>query len=105
MRTIVRTARCTAQSGSNGRSPAVQIRGLIDSGISTKIIALILPCLDKPRGILPEDIQPELIAILRSEQERMTQRIEFLTRNRDAISTYIEAADEALAHRTPSTAA
>jgi DNA-binding transcriptional MerR regulator len=84
---------------------AVQIRGLIDSGISTKIIALILPCLDKPRGIVPEDIQPELIAVLRSEQERMTQRIDFLTRNRDAIATYIDAADEALARRIATEAA
>jgi DNA-binding transcriptional MerR regulator len=84
---------------------AVQIRGLIDSGISTKIIALILPCLGQPRGIVPEDIQPELIAILRAEQERMTHRIDFLTRNRDSIATYIEAADDALARRTGTSAA
>jgi DNA-binding transcriptional MerR regulator len=84
---------------------AVQIRGLIDSGISTKIIALILPCLDQPRGIIPDDIQPELIAILRGEQERMTQRIEFLTRNRDSIATYIEAANDALTRRTAVSAA
>jgi DNA-binding transcriptional MerR regulator len=84
---------------------AVQIRGLIDSGISTKIIALILPCLDQPRGIVPEDIERALIAILRGEQERMTPRIEFLTRNRDSIATYIDAADDALARRTASAAA
>ena len=27
-------------------------------GIPTKIITLILPCLGKPRGIVPDDIQP-----------------------------------------------
>ena len=84
---------------------AIQIRGLIDSGVPTKIIALILPCLDKPRGIVPDDIQPELLAILRDEHEKMAQRIDFLTRNRDSIATYIQAADEALARRTADTAA
>ena len=84
---------------------AIQIRGLIDSGVPTKIIALILPCLDKPRGIVSDDIQPELLAILRDEREKMTQRIDFLTRNRDSISTYIEAADAALARRTAEPAA
>lgn len=33
----------------------------------------------------------------------MTQRIEFLQRNRDSIDTYIAAADEALARRTQQT--
>lgn len=78
---------------------AMQIRGLIDSGVPTKIIALILPCLDKPRGIVPEDIEPELLAILADERDKMTQRIDFLTRNRDSIDTYIEAAEQALARR------
>ena len=79
---------------------AIQIRGLIDSGAPTKIIALILPCLDKPRGIVPDDIQPELLTILRDERDRMTHRIVFLTRNRDSLSSYIDAADESLATRT-----
>ncbi|WP_074713113.1 MerR family transcriptional regulator [Arthrobacter alpinus] len=78
---------------------AMQIRGLIDSGVPTKIIALILPCLDKPRGIVPEDIEPELLAILGDERDKMNQRIDFLTRNRDSIDTYIEAAEKALARR------
>jgi DNA-binding transcriptional MerR regulator len=81
---------------------AVQIRGLIDSGIPTKIIALILPCLDTPRGIVPEDIEPELVQILAQERDRMTQRIDFLTRNRDSIATYIDAANDALAARADS---
>jgi DNA-binding transcriptional MerR regulator len=80
---------------------AMQIRGLIDSGVPTKIISLILPCLGKPRGIVPEDIKPELLDILREERERMTHRIDFLTRNRDSISEYIEAGEHALARRTP----
>ncbi len=84
---------------------AIQIRGLIDSGVPTKIIALILPCLDKPRGIVPDDIQPELLTILRDERDKMTQRIDFLTRNRDSIATYIDTADAASARQTAGTAA
>lgn len=79
---------------------AIQIRGLIDSGVPTKIISLILPCLGKPRGIVPDDIEPELLDILRGERERMTHRIDFLTRNRDSIDSYITAGEQALARRT-----
>ncbi|ALV40011.1 MerR family transcriptional regulator [Pseudarthrobacter sulfonivorans] len=84
---------------------AVQIRGLIDSGVPTRIIALILPCLDKPRGIVPEDIEPELLTILRQERDKMSHRIDFLTRNRDSIAVYIDAADAALERRTAGSAA
>ncbi|NDV07954.1 MerR family transcriptional regulator [Rhodococcus sp. IEGM 248] len=78
---------------------AIQIRGLIDSGVPTKIIALILPCLGTPHGIVPEDIEPELLNILREERERMDHRIDFLKRNRDSIDTYIKAGEEALMRR------
>jgi DNA-binding transcriptional MerR regulator len=76
---------------------AVQIRGLIDCGVPSRIIAMILPCLDQNREILPEDIGPELLTVLREERDRMDHRIEFLTTNRDNLVGYIEAADEALA--------
>jgi DNA-binding transcriptional MerR regulator len=78
---------------------AVQIRGLIDSGIPTKIIGLILPCLDQQRAIVPEEIEPELLAILGQERDRMTERIDFLTRNRDSIASYMKEAEDALAAR------
>jgi DNA-binding transcriptional MerR regulator len=84
---------------------AIQVRGLIDSGIPTKIIGLILPCLDKQRAIVPEDIEPELLAILGAERDRMTERIEFLTRNRDSIASYMEAAEDALKRKATVTAA
>lgn len=84
---------------------AVQIRGLIDSGIPTKIIGLILPCLDQKRGVVPEDIEPELLAILGEERDRMTERIDFLTRNRDSIAHYMDAAASATATRNNATAA
>ncbi|GAA2319009.1 MerR family transcriptional regulator [Streptomyces violaceusniger] len=69
----------------------LQIRGLLDAGLPTRIIKQILPCLDKPRLIHFSDATPEMIATLEDERDRMTRRIECLTRNRDAISEYLEA--------------
>ena len=69
----------------------IQIRGLLDSGIPTRIINLILPCLDQPRKIVVDDAEPELLEILATERDRMSERIEILTRNRDAIDSYIHA--------------
>jgi DNA-binding transcriptional MerR regulator len=74
-----------------------KIRGLIDSGIPTRIIGNILPCLGKPQVIVVEDAEPELRAILAEERDRMTEKIGFLTHNRDAIESYLEALDEAAA--------
>lgn len=70
----------------------LQIRGLLDAGLPTRIIKQILPCLDVP-GILvcPTDATPEMLATLEHERDRMTERIELLIRNRDAIDAYIEA--------------
>lgn len=78
----------------------IQIRGLIDSGIPTRIIKQILPCLDKPRTIVVEDADPELLTLLARERERMTHRIDCLTRNRDAIDSYMDAVREASPERS-----
>ncbi|SFA73286.1 DNA-binding transcriptional regulator, MerR family [Amycolatopsis marina] len=69
----------------------LQIRGLLDAGLPTRIIRQILPCLDKPRVIHFADATPEMIATLEHERDRMTDRVECLTRNRDAIAEYLEA--------------
>ncbi len=77
----------------------LQIRGLLESGMPTRMIKRILPCLTVP-GILycPDEATPEMIAALEAERQRMTDRIEFLTRNRDAITAYL---DEARSTRSP----
>lgn len=69
----------------------LQIRGLLDAGLPTRIIKQILPCLDKPRAIHFSDATPEMIATLEYERDRMGERIDFLTRNRDAINGYLKA--------------
>ncbi|MEU5212453.1 MerR family transcriptional regulator [Streptomyces sp. NPDC020742] len=69
----------------------LQIRGLLDAGLPTRIIKQILPCLDTPRTLYFPDATPEMLATLRRERDRMTERIRCLTRNRDAIGAYLDA--------------
>ncbi|MEU5010823.1 MerR family transcriptional regulator [Streptomyces sp. NPDC021749] len=66
-----------------------QIRGLLDAGLPTRIIRQILPCLKRPRAIHFPDATPEMLAALEHERDRMTERIETLCRNRDAIGEYL----------------
>jgi DNA-binding transcriptional MerR regulator len=70
----------------------MQIRGLLEAGLPTRIIKNILPCLDTP-GVLvcAEEATPDMISALEQELDRMTSRIQFLTGNRDAIAAYLEA--------------
>jgi DNA-binding transcriptional MerR regulator len=67
-----------------------QITGLLDAGLPTRIIAQLLPCLDKSESVYVPDVTPEMIATLRREHARLTDRIECLTRNRDAIADYVD---------------
>lgn len=68
-----------------------QIRGLLDAGLPTRIIQQILPCLDDPQAILYPDAAAETITALEQHRTQMDARIRCLTRNRDAISTYLAA--------------
>ena len=74
-----------------------QIRGLLDSGLTTEIIRGILPFLAEPDGIhLPAAcLTAETAGLLRSEADRLQQRIECLARNRDAIRGYLAAIESA----------
>ncbi|MEV6101864.1 MerR family transcriptional regulator [Nocardia sp. NPDC051981] len=67
----------------------LQIRGLLEAGLPTRIIKQILPCLGTPRTIHFADATPEMISTLEHETARMTRRITCLTRNRDAIVEYL----------------
>ncbi|GAA2840723.1 MerR family transcriptional regulator [Crossiella cryophila] len=69
----------------------LQIRGLLDAGLPTRLIKQILPCLNKPRAIHFPDATPEMITTLERERDRMSGRIEALVRNRDAIAEYLDA--------------
>ncbi|MEU6620556.1 MerR family transcriptional regulator [Streptomyces litmocidini] len=75
----------------------MQIRGLLDAGLPTRIIKQILPCLNKPRVIHFPDATPEMLETLENERDRMTDRIRCLTRNRDAVAEYLSVVREKLA--------
>jgi DNA-binding transcriptional MerR regulator len=68
----------------------LQIKGLLDAGLPTRIIQQLLPCLDMPQTIYVPNVTLEMVATLRHEQARLSERIECLTRNRDAIADYLE---------------
>ena len=68
----------------------LHITGLLDAGLPTRIIAQLLPCLDKQQTIYVSDVTPEMVATLRREQARLSERIECLARNRDAIAEYVD---------------
>ncbi|WP_067888200.1 MerR family transcriptional regulator [Nocardia vaccinii] len=69
----------------------VHIRGLLDAGLPTRIIKQILPCLQDPSDIHFADATPEIIAVLEHQRDRLTERVDLLTRNRDAMSAYIDS--------------
>ncbi|MGC5165473.1 MerR family transcriptional regulator [Luteimicrobium sp. DT211] len=89
---------------SSGRSPSgyrvyaescvdrvLQVRGLLDAGLPTRIIKEVLPCMDTSRTIRISEATDETIATLERERDRMTDRIRCLERNRDAVADYLDA--------------
>jgi DNA-binding transcriptional MerR regulator len=85
---------------------ALQVRGLLDSGLTTEIIRDLLPCLagsfDSPADpgatLTPPYLSPELSTALTQHLERIQKRIDCLSRNRDAVRAYIAAAREPALH-------
>lgn len=73
-----------------------KIRGLLDSGIPTRIIGDMLPCLNNTEATVVADPDPELREMLVEQRDKMTERISFLEQNRDTLTRYIEAMDRAV---------
>lgn len=69
-----------------------KIRGLLDSGIPTRIIRDILPCLEKPGAIHMRIVAPEMLANLERERAKVEERMESLADNLDAIDDYLAKA-------------
>ncbi|MDX3638943.1 MerR family transcriptional regulator [Streptomyces sp. MB09-02B] len=82
----------------------LQIRGLLDAGLPTRIIRQILPCLHHPRVIHFPDASPEIIATLERQRDRMTERIRSLVRDRDAVAEYIDVVRDHRNRPTPESA-
>ncbi|MFG1790249.1 MerR family transcriptional regulator [Nocardia sp. NPDC049149] len=74
-----------------------QIRGLLDAGLSTEDIGILLPC---SYGTAPE-IYPcdELLDVLRARLHGLDERIDALTQSREALRSYIDATEGAAVDR------
>ena len=68
----------------------LRIAGLLDAGLPTRIIEQLLSCLEQPQTIYVPNVTPEKVATLQREQARLTERVECLARNRDAIAAYLD---------------
>lgn len=79
------------EPGREGRSEQWDRPGQVCGGRTARTVRRILPCLDEPRGIHIPDAPPEVPTALENERDRMTERVSFLTRNRDAITAYLDA--------------
>ncbi|MFC3494614.1 MerR family transcriptional regulator [Glycomyces rhizosphaerae] len=67
-----------------------QICGLLDAGIPVKIIKQILPCLSGTDEIYFPVPDPEMLAALEEQRDRMTRKAECVLKNRDAIADYLD---------------
>jgi DNA-binding transcriptional MerR regulator len=68
-----------------------QIRHLLGAGLSSTDIAYVLPCAVGEAPELPGC--PELLAAMRSRQQRLEDQMDSLARARDALVDYIDAAE------------
>ncbi|POX58971.1 MerR family transcriptional regulator [Streptomyces sp. Ru62] len=70
-----------------------QIRGLLESGLTTGMIRALLPYLCGPGHLVPapEDVPPETAALLQEHIDRIQARIDCLARNRDRLTAYLAA--------------
>jgi DNA-binding transcriptional MerR regulator len=77
--------------GPSAVSRVTQIRGLIDAGMPVAIVREILPRLADTDAIHLADPEPEVVDALEHHRGLLDARIQCLTRNRDAISRYLDA--------------
>jgi DNA-binding transcriptional MerR regulator len=68
----------------------VQIRGLIDAGLSTRLIRVLLPFVHGPGAELPARPDPLMSALLTAERDRLQERIDHLTYSRNEVQCYLD---------------
>lgn len=95
---VGREANGYRQYASEAVLTVIQIRGLLEAGLSTEDIRLLLPC---ATGTAPDlEPCPELLATLRTRLHGLEQRIDTLTHSRKALRRYLDATNPP---RTPPT--
>jgi DNA-binding transcriptional MerR regulator len=68
-----------------------QIRGLLDAGLTTEIIRQILPFLGGGIHLPAQCLTADMAQLLELQASRLGQRIDCLSRNRDALLGYLAA--------------
>ncbi|TLS44393.1 MerR family transcriptional regulator [Streptomyces montanus] len=77
-----------------------RIRSLLTAGLSTTVIAQVLPCVaDDSDHLVP--MCPDLVRQLQGERQRITQEIEALQASRAMLDTVLNAAPSAFASEQP----
>jgi DNA-binding transcriptional MerR regulator len=74
-----------------------QIRGMIESGLPTRIIREILPYVDGPAALMPAAPCGYMLGEVARQREALDRRIRSLSDNRDALDAYLRAARAAAA--------
>ncbi|MFJ9604871.1 MerR family transcriptional regulator [Kitasatospora sp. NPDC101176] len=103
---LLRPARTAAGYREYGEEDTVrvwQIRSLLGAGLTTRVIAELLPCASGPVPVL--EACPDLLATLRGELSDLDTRIEELSRSRRALSRYLATAHAPVADHAAGRAA
>ncbi|MFG3197382.1 MerR family transcriptional regulator [Streptomyces sp. NPDC048208] len=77
-----------------------RIRSLLTAGLSTTVIAQVLPCVDDDSDRLVP-MCPDLVGQLQGERQRITGEIEALQASRAMLDTILNAAPSVLASEQP----
>ena len=67
-----------------------QIRLLVESGMPTRLVRLLLPCVEGPDAQLSPRNNPELAKLLTTEDTRLRQNIDRLQRSREQVLCYLD---------------
>lgn len=66
-----------------------QIRCLIESGMPTRIIRVLIPCVAGPAAELPAHYDPDMANLLEAERDRLAEQIRHLAHSKKRIECYL----------------
>lgn len=66
-----------------------QIRLLVESGMPTRIIRVLLPCVHGPEADMPPTDDPEMARLLLAERARLRETIDRLVRTQSQVECYL----------------
>lgn len=67
-----------------------QIRLLVDSGIPTRVVRTLLPCVHGPGAEMAQHHDPEMAELLVAERARLDETIDKLVRSRSQVECYLD---------------